>query len=29
MDRLKLLGLGVATKQIEAVEVDAEWFKSI
>ena len=29
MDRLKLLGLGVATKQIEAVEVDAEWFESI
>lgn len=29
MDRLKLLGLGIATRQIEAVEVDVEWFKSI
>ena len=29
MDRLKLLGLGVATKQIEAVEINTEWFKSI
>lgn len=29
MDRLKLLELGVATKQIEAVEIDTEWFESI
>ncbi|MBA2693689.1 MAG: restriction endonuclease [Rubrobacter sp.] len=29
MDRLKLLGLGIMTRQIEAVEVDTAWFKSI
>lgn len=29
MDRLKILGLGIVTKQIEAVEIDTEWFKSI
>jgi restriction system protein len=29
MDRLKLLKLGIVTRQIEAVEVDTAWFKSI
>ena len=29
IDRLKELGLGVKTKMVEVVEVDAEWFDSI
>jgi hypothetical protein len=29
MDRLKELGLGVSTKQIEVVEVSTEWFAGI
>ncbi len=29
IDKLKDLGLGVATKQVEVVEVNTEWFAAI
>ena len=29
MDKLKDLGLGVTTKQVEVVEVSTEWFTGI
>jgi hypothetical protein len=29
MDKLKDLGLGVTTKQIEVVEVNTDWFAGI
>ena len=29
IDKLKALGLGVATKQVELVEVNTEWFAAI
>ena len=29
VDKLKAVGLGVKTKQVEAVEVDRDWFEAI